>query len=80
MIGRFCGSELPKNGNFISTHNQVYLWFRSDNSTAHSGFELSWESMDPGKFLFFYENSIKIHSQLRENHALLFHSHIHLSI
>lgn len=49
MIGRFCGKSLPKNGNIISTHNQLYLWFRSDNSTAHEGFELSWESIDPGE-------------------------------
>lgn len=25
----------------------MYLWFRSDNSTAHEGFELSWNSVDP---------------------------------
>jgi cubilin len=49
MIGRFCGDTLPKGGNIITTHNQLYLWFRSDNSTAHEGFELSWESIDPGE-------------------------------
>lgn len=49
MIGRYCGNNLPRGGNIISTHNQLYLWFRSDNSTAHDGFELSWESIDPGK-------------------------------
>ncbi|CRL00998.1 CLUMA_CG014207, isoform A [Clunio marinus] len=47
MVGRFCGNQLPKGGNIISTHNQLYLWFRSDNSTAHEGFELSWTSIDP---------------------------------
>lgn len=47
-IGRFCGSLLPNGGNIISSHNQIYLWFRSDNTNALEGFELSWESIDPG--------------------------------
>lgn len=46
-IGRFCGNQLPKGGNIISTHNVLYLWFRSDNSTSHDGFELNWNSIDP---------------------------------
>ncbi|XP_058123035.1 cubilin homolog [Anopheles ziemanni] len=46
-FGRFCGNSLPHGGNFISSHNMLYLWFRSDNSTAHEGFELKWESIDP---------------------------------
>lgn len=49
MRGRFCGKKgdlnYPKD--FISTHNSLYLWFRSDNSTAHDGFELTWDSIDP---------------------------------
>lgn len=49
MIGRFCGIELPRGGNIISTHNYLYLWFRSDNTSAHDGFELSWNSISPGK-------------------------------
>lgn len=48
MIGRFCGNELPERGNIISTHNYLYLWFRSDNSSAHDGFSLFWESILPG--------------------------------
>nr|XP_040240535.2 cubilin homolog [Anopheles coluzzii] len=47
IIGRFCGNELPRGGNFQSTHNMLYLWFRSDNATAHDGFQLRWESIDP---------------------------------
>lgn len=47
MIGRFCGTTLPNNGNIISTHNMLYLWFRSDNSTTHSGFSLTWNSIAP---------------------------------
>ncbi|KAL9700067.1 hypothetical protein quinque_003508 [Culex quinquefasciatus] len=46
-IGRFCGNKLPKDGNLMSTHNFLYLWFRSDNSSAHGGFELHWDSIDP---------------------------------
>uniref|UniRef100_A0A0P6JSL8 Putative fibrillin n=1 Tax=Aedes aegypti TaxID=7159 RepID=A0A0P6JSL8_AEDAE len=46
-IGRFCGNTLPKGGNIMSTHNFLYLWFRSDNSTAHDGFSLHWDSIDP---------------------------------
>ncbi|XP_058456836.1 cubilin homolog [Malaya genurostris] len=46
-IGRFCGDALPNGGNLLSTHNFLYLWFRSDNSTSHDGFELHWDSIDP---------------------------------
>lgn len=45
MIGRFCGSTIPNN--FISTTNNLYLWFRSDNSSSHDGFELTWNSITP---------------------------------
>lgn len=48
MIGRFCGGSLPKGGNVVSTHNSMYLWFRSDNSTTSEGFELEWNTIDPG--------------------------------
>lgn len=47
IIGRYCGNRLPHGGNLISSSNQLYLWFRSDNSTAREGFELTWESMQP---------------------------------
>ncbi|KAG4066297.1 hypothetical protein HA402_000521 [Bradysia odoriphaga] len=47
LIGRFCGIKLPKDGNFTSTTNTLYLWFRSDNSSSHDGFELNWSSIDP---------------------------------
>ncbi|XP_029722333.2 cubilin homolog isoform X1 [Aedes albopictus] len=46
-IGRFCGNTLPMGGNILSTHNFLYLWFRTDNSTAHDGFALHWDSIDP---------------------------------
>lgn len=48
QIGRFCGNRLPKGGNIVSTHNALYLWFRSDSSLAKEGFELHWTSIAPG--------------------------------
>lgn len=47
LIGRFCGARLPANGHLVSTHNALYLWFRSDNTSAHDGFELEWTSVPP---------------------------------
>lgn len=47
IIGRYCGNRLPHGGNLISSGNQLYLWFRSDNSTAYEGFDLTWQSMEP---------------------------------
>ncbi|XP_034489715.1 cubilin homolog [Drosophila innubila] len=47
IIGRYCGNRMPHGGNIISSSNQLYLWFRSDNSTAHEGFDLTWQSMEP---------------------------------
>lgn len=35
----------------------LYLWFRSDNSTARDGFELTWNSINPG---FFFQNNLSI--------------------
>nr|XP_008192422.1 PREDICTED: cubilin [Tribolium castaneum] len=46
-LGRFCGHQLPNGGNIVSTHNTVYLWFRSDHSVASEGFELNWTSIVP---------------------------------
>ncbi|EDV46242.2 cubilin homolog [Drosophila erecta] len=47
IIGRYCGNHLPHGGNIISSGNQLYLWFRSDNSTAREGFDLTWNSRQP---------------------------------
>lgn len=52
-IGRFCGNSLPNGGVIMSTHNKLYLWFRSDNTTSHAGFVLTWTSIDPSEYLFF---------------------------
>ncbi|XP_063636066.1 cubilin-like [Cydia splendana] len=47
LIGRFCGSSLPKGGNIVSSHNYLYLWFRSDGSINKDGFALHWTSLLP---------------------------------
>ncbi|KAI5643882.1 CUB domain-containing protein [Phthorimaea operculella] len=47
LIGRFCGSEFPRGGNIISSHNNLYLWFRSDSSIVSDGFALHWTSINP---------------------------------
>lgn len=47
LVGRFCGNQLPKGGKIISTTNNFYLWFKSDNKTSATGFELKWESVVP---------------------------------
>ncbi|XP_068081387.1 cubilin [Anabrus simplex] len=47
LINRFCGTKLPNNGSIISTHNSLYLWFRSDHSINKDGFSLTWKSINP---------------------------------
>ncbi|KAK3892747.1 hypothetical protein Pcinc_003437 [Petrolisthes cinctipes] len=48
LHGRYCGSTLPgTNGTIISTHNHLYLWFRSDHSRAYTGFNFTWNATDP---------------------------------
>ncbi|XP_030569623.1 cubilin homolog [Drosophila novamexicana] len=45
LIGRFCGSGLPLgNGSVVSTQEQLFFWFRSDNETQARGFNLTWKS------------------------------------
>ncbi|VVC99646.1 unnamed protein product [Leptidea sinapis] len=47
LIGRFCGNNFPKGGNIISSHNNLYFWFRSDQTVNKEGFALYWNSIDP---------------------------------
>ncbi|XP_045117385.1 cubilin-like [Portunus trituberculatus] len=48
LIGRYCGTSLPgSNGTIITTHNSVYLWFRSDHSMAGYGFNFTWNVTSP---------------------------------
>ena len=49
-IGRYCGNSTPNNGQPInSTDNQIYFWFKSDESVALDGFSVQWRSAPPGK-------------------------------
>ncbi|CAK1578706.1 unnamed protein product [Parnassius mnemosyne] len=47
LLGRFCGNTFPLGGNIISSHNNLYFWFRSDQTVAKDGFALHWTSIDP---------------------------------
>lgn len=47
LVGRFCGNSLPNGGNIVSSHNYLYLWFRSDATVSKKGFALHWTSSDP---------------------------------
>lgn len=47
LIGRFCGNALPKEGNIVSSHNNLYFWFHSDKTVAKTGFALHWTSIKP---------------------------------
>ncbi|XP_045485243.1 cubilin-like [Pieris rapae] len=47
LVGRFCGTDLPKGGNIISSHNNLYFWFRSDQTISGEGFSLHWNSISP---------------------------------
>ncbi|XP_017863563.1 PREDICTED: cubilin homolog [Drosophila arizonae] len=45
QIGRFCGTRLPLgDGRVVTTQEQLFLWFRSDNETQARGFNLTWHS------------------------------------
>ncbi|KAF2368216.1 EGF-like domain, partial [Trinorchestia longiramus] len=48
LIGRFCGTSVPGiNNTLFSTHNRLYLWFRSDHSRAGTGFTFNWTAQNP---------------------------------
>ncbi|XP_050497170.1 cubilin-like [Diabrotica virgifera virgifera] len=47
ILGRFCGNKLPLNGTLTSTHDTLYLWFRSDVTVAKDGFQLTWTAANP---------------------------------
>jgi len=47
-IGKFCGETLPNGGTIMSTHNEVTLVFSSDYSATGLGFEMMWNTTDPG--------------------------------
>ncbi|XP_078582053.1 cubilin-like isoform X2 [Branchiostoma floridae x Branchiostoma japonicum] len=45
QIGKYCGQTAPDP--ITSTHNQLYFWFRSDQSVSGDGFTVVWQSQDP---------------------------------
>lgn len=45
-IGRFCSDTLHGES-FTSTHDKVYLWFRSDRSISATGFTVRWKAVNP---------------------------------
>ncbi|KAH8322862.1 hypothetical protein KR059_009186 [Drosophila kikkawai] len=46
LIGRFCGSKMPLGtGQVITTQEQAFFWFRSDNETQGKGFHVAWNSL-----------------------------------
>ena len=51
MLHKLCGakSQLPGGGVINTTHNVVYLWFRSDVSNSGDGFLIHWTSATPGE-------------------------------
>lgn len=50
LIGKFCGDQIPRQ--IMSFTNQIYLKFVSDGSRGDKGFEIEWDSMTYGKYLF----------------------------
>ncbi|KAM9307657.1 cubilin [Gastrophryne carolinensis] len=45
MLGKFCGSKVPNE--LLSSHNALYLWFKSDEKFSGGGFQVNWESRQP---------------------------------
>ncbi|KAM4705286.1 LOW QUALITY PROTEIN: cubilin [Rhinophrynus dorsalis] len=45
MIGKYCGTTVPEK--LYSSHNALYIWFRSDHMLNYGGFRVSWESQQP---------------------------------
>ncbi|XP_077347020.1 cubilin isoform X1 [Lithobates pipiens] len=45
MLGKFCGTAAPTE--LFSSHNALYIWFKSDDKFAAGGFLMNWESRQP---------------------------------
>uniref|UniRef100_A0A8C5PBH1 Cubilin n=1 Tax=Leptobrachium leishanense TaxID=445787 RepID=A0A8C5PBH1_9ANUR len=45
MLGKFCGTSVP--GPLTSSHNSMFIWFRSESSSSAGRFQVSWESVAP---------------------------------
>lgn len=50
-IGRFCGNELPHQGNIKSTHNTLVFWLKLQKPRLEQ-IEFSWSAVDPGKLKY----------------------------
>ncbi|XP_072010324.1 cubilin [Engystomops pustulosus] len=44
-LEKLCGNTAP--GQLYSSHNALYIWFKSDHKLDHGGFQINWESQDP---------------------------------
>lgn len=46
LVGKFCGTNIPK---LIPSHtNQISLYFKSDGTKSKSGFRIVWDSASTG--------------------------------
>ncbi|KAH8286857.1 hypothetical protein KR018_002895 [Drosophila ironensis] len=46
FLGRYCGFGLPGlNGTVLTSQDQAFFWFRSDNETQGKGFNVVWNSI-----------------------------------
>ncbi|EEC11904.1 cubilin, putative [Ixodes scapularis] len=45
-LGRYCGTTL-RGKNLASTHDSLFLWFKTDSSVTGVGFALDWITTDP---------------------------------
>ncbi|KAM5158320.1 cubilin [Mantella aurantiaca] len=44
-LGTFCGTTVPTE--LFSSHNALYIWFKSDEKFNAGGFQINWESRQP---------------------------------
>ncbi|XP_074652971.1 cubilin-like [Tubulanus polymorphus] len=58
VIGQYCGTDIPNNGNPINTtQNFMRIKFESDSSTSDEGFAFNWNTIDEGCGGSFVSNS-----------------------
>ena len=43
LLGTYCDSSVPHG--FISSSNEIFLWFKTDNSDGRKGFQLEYKSL-----------------------------------
>lgn len=52
VVGKYCGTTVPGDP-LLSTHNTLYFWFYSNAQTNGKGFQVVWQTTDPGEILGF---------------------------